>query len=51
MENRQYTKIMISATVSPNPAKINQTIKISVSAEEVTIDSWYFSGDIYSGET
>ena len=42
-----------AALLSPNPANINQKVKIIVTVEEDTIllrPSFFFSGDAFSGE-
>lgn len=42
-----------AALLSPNPADINQKVKIIVTVEEETIllrPSFFFSGDAFSGE-
>lgn len=43
-----------AALLSPNPADINQKVKIIVTVEEETIllrPSFFFSGDAFSGES
>ena len=42
-----------AALLSPNPADINQKVKIIVTVEEETIllrPSFFFRGDVFSGE-
>lgn len=45
-----YTKIVLSAMITPNPVNTRQQVTISVTAAEVTVEPWYHSGELYSGE-
>lgn len=47
----QHTEVVVlSATITPNPAKTRQQITISVTAVEIIVEPWYYSGEIYAGE-
>ena len=43
-----------SAAITPNPVEANTSLKISVVVSEiqkVLYPEWYYSGEIYSGES
>lgn len=48
-----YIPRILSAYITPNPASINNSILISVSAEDEAVileASWFQSNEIYTGE-
>lgn len=48
-----YIPRILSAYIAPNPASINNSILISVSAEDEAVileASWFQSNEIYTGE-
>ena len=48
-----YRPEIRSAVLTPNPAGINTSVRVSVSAEDVRVvlePVWFYSGELYSGE-